>query len=211
MAAVAGIAAFAPYLPLVVMGGATLLVMTRPNAVTPPKEEPSKEAKLKDAHMQGMMQNGVPVANWDALNNKTLLMGSTMNQEIIFDVKGGGYNPDKTVNPLDQMYDDNQALVAFDRSDTVLGLYAADGEVRMKRQNAIVSTLTAELYDPRRPEKTTTFMASRRIPAYPTQAGITQAKRNIDPELEATQTAQKYYGREFLNRAAGQSFRYGEE
>lgn len=155
-----------------------------------------------------MAVRGVSMAHWQTMHNKTLLMGATLNEAEALDLRGGGYQRNQDIDPLQQVYDDHAELSAFDRADTYLSLVANDGEVRMRRRQPIATTLTPEIYDPRRPHVSSTITVNKHIPNYSNDAQVKQAMRHIDEQTQESQSLRQHYGVPFYNRAPGQSFRY---
>ena len=207
----AGMAGVGQYLPLLLFTAGGLVLASRANAKAPPTKEPSKEEYTQHQHTEQMHATGATMAMWQSMNNKAIMMGSQISDSDGLDLRGGGYVKDPNVNPLDLVFQEHVELATFDRADTFLTLATgANGEVRMRRRNAIVTTLTPEIHDPRRPEVSSTFTVSKHIPAYSNPAQIKQALSHLDEQTRPNQSLRKHYGVEFFNRAPGQSFRYEE-
>ena len=214
MAAVVAGAGFAsmvgPYLPLALFGGAGVYLATRPNAKAPEKRDPTKEERIRHQHEVQMQVDGAPMGNFQTNYNKAILMGSAINDAGGIDLRGGGYQNNPDVNPLEAVFKDHIDLAAFDREDTLVSIHSANGEVRMRKRQAFPTTLSAEIYNPRMPERVSTLTTSKHVPAYANEAQIKRAARDLDDQVQPSQSLRRHHGVVFLSRAPGQSFRYEE-
>jgi hypothetical protein len=157
-----------------------------------------------------MQQVGANASVWKNLVGKQFLMGNPVSdvQGVNFD--GGGYEPDRAYDPMNKMQSQHVDLTQFDRADTLMSLYADRGEVRPRRGQAIVTTLTQELRHPKEPERVTGFLAQSYVPNFANEAQIAAAARvaaSDDPE----RSLRRQQGSQFFLRAPFQSFRYSED
>ncbi len=212
MAAVAVGAGFATelgvYLPLALMGGAGVYLATRQNAKAPEPREPSKDERMRHQHEMELAARGAPMGNYQANYNKAILMGSAINDAGGLDLRGGGYNPDPNVNPFYEVFKDHVELSAFDRDDTMTSIHSAAGEVRMRKRQAFPTTLTAEIHNPRMPDRVSTLTTSKHVPAYANETQIKRALHHLDDQVQPSQSLRVHHGTVMFNRAPGQSFRY---
>lgn len=197
-----------PYLPLAMFGGAGVYLATRQNAKAPEPREPSKDERMRHQHEVELAVRGAPMGNYQANYNKAVLMGSAINDAGGLDLQGGGYNPDPDVNPLEPAFKDHIELSAFDRDDTMTSIHAAVGEVRMRKRQAFPTTLTAEIHNPRMPDRVSTLTTSKHVPAYANETQIKRALVHLEDQVQPSQSLRKHHGTTMFARAPGQSFRY---
>ena len=200
-------ASVAVYAPIV--GAAALgYLLATAEEEGPAARNPTEEERMQIQQLQDLARNGASASVWHANHNRILLMGDALNEELTLDVRGGGYNPDSSVNPLEAMYRDHAKLTSFDRQDTMLALRTGDGQIRMTRRSPIVATLTPEIYNPSNPAATTTFAMNRYMPNWANEAQVSEARRLAAGQVTPQFMLRQNHTAVFHNRAAGQGFRY---
>ena len=200
-------------LPIILFGGAAVFVVPRVssnNAIQSDLKHPKNEDPLEVAQKEGLQEFGALASQWSSLHQKQWLMGGPVSDtQVGIDFKSGrhGYEPDKSIDPLKRVWEDHVKVANFDRRDTVEGLVSMRGQVRPKRQHAIVTTLTPELHHPNNPAQKSAFLDTQYVPHNPNHAQIRLAnsmKAHDIPE----RSQRRHTGVQFFNRAPGQSFRY---
>lgn len=212
MAEVAFVTGAGAYLPLLALGVGAVSLMTRPKNSTLPKvQEKTQEQKLQEAHMKEMKANGASASFMQAMIQKRLLMGSQLTETEGLDTRGGGCPRNPNEDCLFDIFKTHAEMGTLDQVDTMHTIQSgANGEVRFTRRPAIVSTLTEELYDPKRPDVKTSFSADKHVPNYANHAQRRQAQSQIKQHADEAQPLRAHHGMTFFNRAPAQSFRYDE-
>lgn len=198
-------------LPLLLFAGSAIYAVPKINkAFEKDLRVPTESDKLTDDQAQNIGQVGANASVWKTLVGKQFLMGNPVSDVQGFNFEGGGYVTDKNTDPVRRMQNQHVELTQFDRADTLLSLYSDRGEVRPRRGQAIVTSLTQELYHPKDSTQVTGFLAQSYVPNFANEAQIAAAERvatSDDPE----RSLRRRPGSEFFLRAPFQSFRYSED
>lgn len=174
----------------------------------PDTKDMTKEPFFEMQHKRIMEQMGMSAASWQNNFNRNIQMGGVINDGVGLDTRGGGFPFNSNKNPLEKINQDHVDINTFDRANTNYSLNTVQGELRPRKRNAIPTTLTPEIVNPKNPGPPSQFSSSKDAPAY---ANITQqkiAKANRDKGTNDSEALRQHYGVAFFNRAPGQSFRY---
>jgi hypothetical protein len=198
-------------LPLLLFAGSAIYAVPQINkAFEKDLRAPTESEKLTNDQAQNMQHVGANASVWKTLVHKQFLMGNPVSdvQGINFD--GGGYVPDRAYDPMNRVHKQHVEMTQFDRADTLLSLYSDRGEVRPRRGQPIVTTLTQELRHPTDGSRVTGFLAQSYVPGFANEAQLAAAARvavSDDPE----RSLRRQEGSQFFLRAPFQSFRYSED
>jgi hypothetical protein len=183
-------------------------LVQRSRVDAPPEHQPSEEDRRRKAYMLDLEHNGANASVWQNLHNKFFLMGGDIKEELDVDHSGGGYDPRRSSNPLQHVFQQHNELASFDRQDTYYSLVTGQGEVRPRKRMPITATLTPEIAHPNDPSRVSSFEAYRNTVNWANEAQIAAAQKQHRYPLGHAATMKRYYDSEFFHRAPGQSFRY---
>lgn len=204
----------AAYLPLILMGGAAIVYATQ----TEDGKAPKPREKSKEERHQELIQWDMETGGLDAVASQ-VLMHKYVNQSGYavhpeaggYDLRGGGYQPDQNIDPLQEVFEKQQKLLAYDRLHSERGLHYAIPETRLDfKRTPIVAALTEEVHHPDDPMMVSNFRNDLQIPSHANQRELKEAKANMARNAQNGPSAMNYAEVEYLNRAYGQSFRYEE-
>ncbi len=196
-------------LPLLMMGGAAVLLVPRINNAHQQVVDPPEGWNLDRDFVETAGQMGLCASAWDAMVDKQYLMGRPVSdvQYINNTPTENGYNPDlDQADPIARIVRQHADLYHFDRQDSEYSLSTQQGEVRPHKRQPIVTAAANELHHPNDSSRVTGFLATSYVPNYanPTQVRVGQETMSKDPE----RSLRREGGTEFFNRAPFQSFRY---
>jgi len=214
MAAVAPglVGSTAAYLPVFLMGGVALWYARTTNDGKAPKPvEKDAEHKIQETIQWDLEMDGMNASSNQVLFNKYINQNGygEFPEAGGYDLEGGGYQPDQSKNPLEDVFEKQQKLLAYDRMNSERGFHFAIPETRLSHDRSpIRAALTEEVHHPDHPMMMTNFQNDLQIPSAANQRELKEAKANMDREARNGPSAMNYAEVEYLNRAYGQSFRY---
>lgn len=202
----------AAYLPVILMGGAALVYATQNESGKAPKPmEKNKEEKHQEMIQWDLEMGGINAVASQIMIHKYVNQSGYGNfpEAGGYNLRGGGYQPDQDINPLDEIFEKQQKLLAYDRLHSERGLHYHIPETRLDfKKTPIVAALTEEVHHPDNPMMVSNFRNDLQIPSYANERELKEAKANMARVANNGPSAMNYAEVEFLNRAHGQSFRY---
>ena len=167
-----------------------------------------KEAFLDAQHASLLNEYGMSAPAWQNNFARNVQLGAVFNDGVGLDPTNGGYPFHTSDDPLSAVKAQHVDINSWDRANSVYGLTTGQGELRPRKRNAIVTTLTPEIYNPRRPNARSDFAGGKDAPSYANPTQIKIAMSNRDSNTNDSEALRKHYGVAHFNRAPGQSFRY---
>jgi hypothetical protein len=197
-------------LPLLMMGGAAVLVVPFVNKFHQGVTDLPEDRKLDEDFFETALQLGLSASAWSSMVDKQFLSGRPLSdvQYINHTPAETGYDPSdpQNGNLMAKLARQHADLYAFDRQDSEYCLSTQQGEVRPGRRQAIVTAAANELHHPSDPTRRTGFLATSYVPNYANPTQIKVAAQAMSQDIE--RAYRREGGTEFFNRAPFQSFRY---
>lgn len=193
------------------MGGAAVLYSGTKSGKAPPKVDKTGEEKIQEQMDWEMRHTGIDAVTAQHLTNKHINGGGygQFPESAGYYLRNGGYEPNQDIDPLEEVYERQHKLAAYDRYNTERGLHFAIPETRLDfKKTPIYAALTEEVHHPDNPEMVTNFRNDLQIPSYANERELKEAKRNMARHAQNGPSTMNYAEVEYLNRAPGQSFRY---
>jgi len=201
----------AALLPIILLGAAGVYYASQENGKAPKPVEKSQEEKLQREIQFEMESTGIDASASQILRHRHVHQGgfASFPEAAGYNLRGGGYNENRNVNPLDEVYEQQQKMMVYDRLHNERGLHFAIPETRPSfKKTPIAAALTEEVHHPDHPMMMTNFANDLQIPSYANERELREAKARMDRHAKNGPSAQNWAEVEFLNRAHGQSFRY---
>jgi hypothetical protein len=200
---------FGDLLPLAAVAGIAFFLANSESKDGKPRtnhtENKSYAEELNEQHMADMRAYGASASFWGAEHNKLMLNHADRGKELSL------MTPDSARN-VESIFQQHADIAHYDSAETMLAVQTNQGEIRMRRRNPIVSTLSHSVENCANPAMQATFDYYYENINYanPAQVRQTQAIVKADENANPDNAARRYYGVELFNRAYGQSFRYSE-